>query len=80
MRAPPLRWVQNDLKGADFTFNQKEDGRWYYLSAPINADFPLSLESLVPYVTQVLDLAAPLEGTGMCVALVEIKGGKVKVF
>jgi hypothetical protein len=76
----PLRWIKNDLKGAEFAFNQKEDGRWYYCSAPINADFELSLETLAPYVTRVLDLAAPLEGTGLCVALVEIKADIVKVF
>jgi hypothetical protein len=51
-----------------------------YLGTPINADFELSYESLAPYVTKVLDLAAPLEGAGLTVRLVEIKGGIVKVW
>ena len=74
----PLRWIQNDLKGAEFAF--REGPPITYLGAPVVADFPLSLEALAPYVTQVLDLAAPLEGAGLCVALIEIKGGKVQVF
>ena len=50
------------------------------MGAPINADFELSYESLAPYVTKVLDLAAPLEGAGLIIKLVEIKGGEVKVW
>jgi hypothetical protein len=74
---PDLLWVKNDEEGAAFAFNQKGDGRWYYLGAPVEADFELSLESLAPWVTKVLDLAAPLEGRGRVVTLVEIKGGRV---
>jgi hypothetical protein len=77
----PLRWIKNDLEGAEFAFGGgKVTPPLTYLGAPINADFPLSLEALAPYVSQVLDLAAPLEGAGLRVALVEIKDGKVRVF
>lgn len=51
-----------------------------YCGAPIRADFELSYEALAPYVTEVLDKAAALEGAGAEVALVEIRGGKVKVW
>jgi hypothetical protein len=81
VETPPLRWVKNDITGAKFAFcggpTKKE---LTYLGAPINADFELSYESLAPYVTQVLDLAAPLEGAGLTIKLVEIKGGVVKVW
>lgn len=73
----PLRWIKNDIEGARFAFGEVAHT---YLGAPIQADFKLSLESLAPYVTEVLDLSAPLEGAGVRVALVEIKGGKVRVF
>lgn len=51
-----------------------------YLGAPILADFELSYEALAPYVCRVLDLAAPLEGAGLSVKLVEIEGGSVRVW
>jgi hypothetical protein len=72
---PPLRWVKDDVEGAKFAFINLT-----YLGAPIIADFELSYENLAPYVTKVLDLAAPLEGAGVTVKLVEIKGGVVKVW
>lgn len=75
----PLRWTKNDQEGAKFAFRE-EGGNWFYLVAPIQADFKLSYEALAPYVAQVLDLAAPLEGAGLIVKLVEIKNGKVKVW
>ncbi len=75
----PLRWIKNDIEGAKFAFRE-ERGRWFYLVAPVTADFPLSYETLAPFVQQVLDLAAPLEGAGLIVKLVEIKNGKVKVW
>lgn len=79
--AIPLRWIKNDLEGARSTFGP---GRFTpaltYLGAPIQADFELNYENLAPYVITVLDLAAPLEGAGLTVKLVEIKGGKVKVW
>jgi hypothetical protein len=77
----PLRWIQNDVENAKIAFG---GGRvtppFSYLGAPIHADFELTYEALAPYVTAVLDLAAPLEGAGMSVALVEIRDGKVRVF
>ena len=78
---PPLRWVKNDVTGARFAFGGGSTSpELTYQGAPINADFELSYESLAPYVTQVLDLAAPLEGAGLTIKLVEIKGGEVKVW
>jgi hypothetical protein len=75
----PLLWIKNDLEGARFAFRQEED-LFFYLGAPVQADFPLSYETLAPYVIQVLDLAAPIEGAGIDIKLVEIKGGKAKVW
>lgn len=74
----PLRWVQNTVEGAKFAFGEGPELK--YLGAPIQADFELSHESLAPFVTAVLDQAAPLEGAGLDVRLVEIKGGQVKVW
>jgi hypothetical protein len=77
----PLRFIHNDLKGAEFAFGPgRYTPAFTYQGAPIHADFELSYEALAPYVTEVLDLAAPLEGAGLNVALIEIKDGKVKVF
>lgn len=50
-----------------------------YLGAPIQADFELSFEALAPYVTHVLDMVAPIEGSGRRVTLVTIKNGVVTV-
>jgi len=75
----PLRWIKDDIEGARKVFRE-EGGRWFYLVAPIHADFRLSHETLAPYVTRVLDLAAPLEGAGLIVKLIEIKNGKVRVW
>ena len=75
----PLRWIKNDIEGAKFAFRE-EGGHFFYLCAPVRADFKLSFETLAPYVSQVLDLAAPLEGAGLVIKLVEIKGGKVRVW
>ena len=76
----PLRWFTN-REYAEFAFG---GGRvtppLTYFGAPIDADFELSLESLTPYARQVLDIAAPMEGAGIDIKLVEIKGGKVKVW
>lgn len=77
----PLRWVKNDIEGAKFAFGGgRVSPELTYLGAPIHADFELSYESLAPYVTQVLDIAASLEGAGLDVKLVEIKGGVVEVW
>lgn len=51
----PLRWVQNDRKGAEFAFRQNDDGAFTFFGVPIQADFKLSYDSLAPYVTSVLD-------------------------
>ena len=59
-----LRLIKNSLDGSRFTFNCKNDN-YYYLDAPILADFKLSFESLAPFVCEVLDQAAPLEGCGL---------------
>ncbi len=76
-----LRWVKNDVKAAQAVFGGgKTTPELTYLGAPILADFALSYESLAPYVTAVLDLAAPLEGAGLSIKLVEIKNGVVKVW
>lgn len=74
-KTPPLRWIKNDVEGAKFAFPNLS-----YLGASIHSDFELSYENLAPYVTKVLDLAAPLEGAGLIVRLVEIKNGVVKVW
>jgi hypothetical protein len=50
-----------------------------YLGVPIEADFELTYENLAPYVTQVLDLAAPIEGCGNFVKSIIIKNGTVEV-
>ncbi len=76
----PLRWVKDDIDDAKFAFRDNGQGSYTYLGAPINADFELSYESLAPYVTKVLDLAAPLEGCGLMIRLVEIKNSNVKVW
>ena len=81
MATIPLRWIKNDVEGAKFAFGAgRVSPALTYLGAPIDADFPLSFENLAPYVTAVLDQAAPLEGAGLRIRLVEIKGGKVKVW
>lgn len=78
--AIPLRWVKNDLEGAEFAFGPgRESPALTYLGAPIEADFELSYDSLAPYVTRVLNLAADLEGVGRDVQRVEIKDGRVRV-
>lgn len=74
----PLRWIKNDVEGARFAFGGRTE--FTYLGAPIQADFPLTYENLAPYVTAVLDQAAPLEGAGVDIKLVEIKAGVVKVW
>lgn len=77
----PLRWVENNVSGAKFAFGGgRSSPEFTYLGAPISADFSLSYENLAPYVGEVLNLAAPLEGAGVGVKLVEIKGGVVKVW
>ncbi len=76
-----LRWVTNSVEGAKFAFGEgRVTPEFTYLGAPIDADFPLTYENLAPYVTQVLDIAGPLEGAGLQVKLIEIKAGKVKVW
>jgi len=80
VKLPPLRWF-TDREYAEFAFGGGPvTPPLTYQGAPINADFELSLESLTPYVREVLDQAAPLEGAGLTVKLVEIKGGKVWVW
>lgn len=77
----PLRWVQNNIEGAKFAFGAgRTTPELTYRGAPIRADFPLSYEALAPFVTEVLDQAAPLEGAGIDVKLVEIQNGVVKVW
>ena len=76
----PLKWIKNNLEGSKFAFGSHGCPELTYLGAPINADFELSFEALAPYVTQVLDQAAPLEGAGITIKLVEIKNGVVKVW
>jgi hypothetical protein len=76
--ATPLHWIANDRTGAAFAFGDEPPHT--YQGAPISADFDLTLENLAPYTTAVLDQAAPLEGAGLFVKLVEIKNGKVKVW
>lgn len=81
---PPLRWINNDLAGAEFAFrNDPGYGPLpfhFYSGAPIHADFELTLDNLAPFVTEVLDQAAVIEAAGLEVKLVEIKDGKVKVW
>lgn len=76
--AVPLRWINNDIEGAKFAFD--DEAPHTYCGAPINADFELTLENLAPYVTEVLNQAAPLEGAGLDIKLVEIVSGEVKVW
>jgi hypothetical protein len=77
----PLRWITNDVRGAEFAFGGgRQTPAFTYLGAAIHADFELTYENLAPYVTRVLDLAAPLEGAGLTIRLVEIKNGAVRVF
>jgi hypothetical protein len=64
----PLRWIKNDVEGSKFTFRYNGT-EFTYLGAPINADFELSYESLAPYVVQMLDMSAPLEGCGLMIRL-----------
>ncbi len=76
-----LRWVGNDVRGAQFAFGAGRDSpELTYRGASISADFPLSYEALAPYVSEVLDQAAALEGAGLVVRLVEIQKGTVKVW
>lgn len=76
-----LRWVKNDIEGSKFAFGGgRSSPEFTYCGAPIQADFELTYESLVPYLCEVLDKAACLEGTGVAVKLVEIKGGVVQVW
>jgi hypothetical protein len=71
--------VKADVEGAKFAFKTSDDGGMTYLGAPVEADFPLSYESLAPYVAEVLDQAAPIEGAGLGIHSVQIKNGQVKV-
>ena len=78
---PDLRWVKNDVEGARFAFGGgRASPPLTYLGAPIRADFELTFENLAPFVTEVLDQAAPIEGSGLSVKLVEIEGGRVHVW
>lgn len=63
---------------AKFAFQVSANGA-RYLGAPVITDFPVTYESLAPYVQRVLDLAAPLEGSGTKPTLVQILGGVVRV-
>lgn len=77
----PLRWVKNDAESAEKAFGPgRVTPAFTYLGAPIQADFELTYANLAPYVTEVLDQAAPLEGAGVGIKLVEIKNGQVKVW
>ena len=78
--AIPLRWVTNDVKGAEYAFRSNNAQGFTYSGAPVSTDFPTSFETLAPYTTQVLDQAALLESAGLEIKLVEIKSGKVKVW
>ncbi len=76
-----LRWTHNDLEAAKSTFGGgRETPEFTYCGAPINADFELTYENLVPFVTETLDQAAEVEAVGLSVKLIEIKNGKVKVW
>lgn len=76
-----LRWIKNDVENAKIAFGPgRFSPEFTYLGAPIQADFELTYENLAPYVTEVLDQAGPLEGSGLTIGLVEIKLGVVKVW
>ncbi len=77
----PLRWVQNDVENAKKVFGEgRSTPAFTYCGAPIQADFELTYEALAPYVTEVLNLAAPIEAAGLQVKLIEIADGEVKVW
>jgi hypothetical protein len=75
----PLRWIKNTAEYAEKCFGEGKTP-FTYCEAPIQADFTLTYENLAPYVTKILDKAAPLEGAGLYVRLIEIKDGKVLVW
>jgi hypothetical protein len=73
------REAMNSREGARLVFGGHVSEPTY-LGVPVRADFPLNFDSLAPYVTAVLDLAAPIEGSGRTVEGVEIKDSRVKVW
>lgn len=80
MNQIPLRWVKNDVQGAEFAFGGgRHTPPLTYQGAPVLADFELSYEALAPFVSEVLDQAATLEAKGHTVEAVEIKAGVVTV-
>ena len=80
-KAIALRWIKDNPECAMKVFRPgRNTPELTYLGAPIEADFELSYANLAPHVTQVLDLAAPIEGAGGAVELVVIKERTVKVF
>lgn len=84
----PLQWLKNDLASAQRVFNQegghsstKSPSGWFVGATPLTSDFPLSHETLAPFVDQVLHAMAVVEShQGFAVGLVEIRRGVVRVF
>lgn len=78
----PLRWAnQNPSETARRFLDAPDDKHpmWAFLDAPIEADFPITPETLAPYVVDVLDQMAEIEACGVAVAWIKVKGGVVKV-
>lgn len=75
----PLRWVSDSPEDMAKMLDQEPDGSWrfgYYL---IEADFPITPESLAPFHKQILDTLAPLEAQSIPVALIVIRDQVVRV-
>lgn len=67
----------NTREAAELVFTQEGDIFKYHGQQPVEADFPLSYDSLAPYVIRILDAAFVWEYHGLDFDAVVIRDGKV---
>lgn len=72
------RQYNNTREAAELTFTQ-EDGVFLYYGEPIEADFPISYESLAPYVIKIIDAAHEFLYNGIDFDTVVIRDGCVYI-
>lgn len=57
----------------------RNSSEFTYLGVPLEVDFELTYENLAPFVVEVLDQAALIEGKGLYITKIQIKDKQVKV-
>jgi hypothetical protein len=76
-RALAKRKYNNTLEAAQLVFKEKDGALAYEGWEPIEADFPVSHESLAPYVTRIIDGANEWHYHGLDFDTVVIREGRV---